>query len=68
MLFRTGELIINSGFSGNKWTNGVVFYEFDVNVDPSLQSDWLDAAAEWSAIANLEVLLIVRINSQVPPL
>ena len=43
----------NSGFNGTKWPNGVVYYQFDANVNATNRQRFRDAAAEWSAVAGL---------------
>ncbi|MBN1879011.1 hypothetical protein JW823_02780 [bacterium] len=52
MAFRRDDLT-RSGFSGTPWTNGNVYYEFDAGVTSTQQTQWLNAAAEWSAVAPL---------------
>lgn len=37
----------------NKWTNGIVYYEFNGNVNATKQKAFLDAAAEWAMFANI---------------
>lgn len=56
MRFKTNELVKNSGFYGTKWTGGDVYYSFDPAVTSADQTKWLDAAAEWSAVANLRFI------------
>ncbi|MGH1543773.1 MAG: M12 family metallopeptidase [Arenicella sp.] len=53
MWFRIDSLQQNDGFSGNKWTNGIVYYAFDSAVTAQNRARWLDAAAEWSDVADL---------------
>ena len=52
MLFRATD-VIQSGFVGNPWPGGVLVYSFDSSVSAGEQSQWLFAAAQWSAVANL---------------
>lgn len=52
MAFRRSDLS-NSGFSGTPWTGGNVYYEFDSGMTGTQQTQWLNAAAEWSAVAPL---------------
>lgn len=47
MVFRTDDVIENDGFTGTKWPDGNVYYEFDANVTAANRQIWLDAAAEW---------------------
>ncbi|MCP4711683.1 MAG: hypothetical protein GY869_23945, partial [Planctomycetes bacterium] len=42
-----------SAFSGTKWTNGVVYYAFAPGVTAANRTNWINAAAEWSAVANI---------------
>ncbi|MCX7049637.1 MAG: M12 family metallopeptidase [Candidatus Sumerlaeota bacterium] len=51
MRFLKAGLKQQSGFSGSKWTGGRIYYAFDSSVDATNQQRWLDAAAEWSAVA-----------------
>lgn len=53
MLFLEDEVRQRSGFTGNMWPTGEVFYEFDANVTALNQTRWLAAAADWAAVANL---------------
>lgn len=53
MLFKINSLVENDGFTGRKWTGGIVYYTFDGNVNSTNQQRWLAAAAEWAAVANL---------------
>jgi hypothetical protein len=53
MRFKINKLVEHDGFLGTRWTDGVVYYEFDANVDATNQQRWLDAAAQWSAVADL---------------
>ncbi len=53
MRFQANSLIRNNGFSGSKWTTGVVYYVFDSSVDATNRQRWLDAAQEWSTVADL---------------
>lgn len=53
MRFRINDLVQNDGFSGTKWTDGAVYYEFDTNVSAENRQIWLNAAAKWSAVAGL---------------
>lgn len=62
MWFKVEPLIQNDGFSGNKWTNGIVYYAFDNNVTALNRSRWLDAAAEWSAVS--DVRFVPRTNQR----
>jgi len=49
MVFDVGEIRANSAFSGTRWTEGRVWYEFDSNVSVENRQRWLAAAAEWAA-------------------
>ena len=42
-----------SGFSGTKWTNGIVYYTFDAAVTSANRTNWRNAAQEWANVANL---------------
>ena len=42
-----------SAFTGNRWTNGIVYYVFDAAVSSTNRQIWRDAAAAWSAVAPL---------------
>ena len=42
-----------SAFTGNRWTNGIVYYVFDAAVSSTNRQNWRDAAAAWSAVAPL---------------
>jgi hypothetical protein len=54
MRFLIGEGVpIDSAFTGNRWTNGVVYYVFDSAVTGVNRQNWRDAAAAWSATATL---------------
>ena len=44
---------IESAFTGNRWTNGIVYYVFDAAVSSTNRQNWRDAAAAWSAVAPL---------------
>jgi hypothetical protein len=44
---------IDSAFTGNLWTNGVVYYVFDSAVTTTNRQNWRDAAAAWSLTAAL---------------
>ena len=44
---------VNSAFTGIKWPNGIVYYQFDSNVSSYNQQRWLNAAKEWSNVADL---------------
>ena len=44
---------IESAFTGNRWTNGIVYYVFDAAVSSTNRQNWRDAAADWSAVAPL---------------
>ena len=44
---------IESAFTGNRWTNGIVYYVFDAAVSSASRQNWRDAAAAWSAVAPL---------------
>ncbi len=50
---RADGIGVTSAFTGNKWTNGQVYYAFDANVNGTNKQRFRDAAAEWSAVANL---------------
>ncbi len=55
MAFRLADLQ-RSGFSGTRWTNGNVYYVFDSGLTTTQQNQWLNAAAEWSAVASLNFI------------
>lgn len=55
MAFRKSD-VQRSGFSGNRWTNGKVYYVFDSGLTEQQKNAWLNAAAEWSAVAALNFL------------
>jgi hypothetical protein len=42
---------VESAFTGNRWTNGIVYYVFDAAVSSTNRQNWRDAAATWSAVA-----------------
>ena len=44
---------IESAFTGNRWTNGIVYYVFDAAVSSTNRQNWRNAAAAWSAVAPL---------------
>ena len=44
---------VESAFTGNRWTNGIVYYVFDAAVSSTNRQNWRDAAATWSAVAPL---------------
>ncbi len=44
---------VESAFTGNRWTNGIVYYVFDAAVSSTNRQNWRDAAAAWSAVAPL---------------
>ena len=44
---------IESAFTGNRWTNGIVYYVFDAAVSSTNRQNWRAAAAAWSAVAPL---------------
>lgn len=52
MVFKV-ESLQRSGFSGPKWTNGIVYYEFAPNVNPTQEGQWLAAALQWESVANI---------------
>lgn len=52
MAFRKSD-VQRSGFSGPRWTNGIVYYEFESGLTTQQKNAWLNAAAEWSAVAAL---------------
>lgn len=45
--------VLNSAFTGTKWTNNIVYYQFNANVNATNRQRFRDAAAEWAAVANL---------------
>ena len=53
MHFEAGGVETDNAFTGNRWTNGVVFYVFDPDVTAANRQLWRDAAAAWSAVAAL---------------
>ena len=44
---------LESAFTGNRWTNGIIYYVFDAAVSSTNRQNWRDAAAAWSAVAPL---------------
>ena len=60
MLFRVDALCLKSGFYGNLWTEGKVYYEFDANVSANQHNSWIEAVNLWSNVAN--VSFIARTN------
>jgi hypothetical protein len=42
-----------SALTGNRWTNGIVYYVFDAAVSNIHRQNWRNAAAAWSAVAPL---------------
>lgn len=54
----TGEPSAQSASDGNAplWTNGKVYYSFDVSVALTKQQAFLDGAAEWAMFANLQFI------------
>ena len=44
---------VESAFTGNRWTNGIVYYVFDAAVSSTNRQNWRTAAADWSAVAPL---------------
>jgi len=44
---------VESAFTGNRWTSGIVYYVFDAAVSSTNRQNWRDAAADWSAVAPL---------------
>ncbi len=55
MLFVVRDLTF-FGFSGTRWTNGQVYYEFDSNVNNSNKAKFLAACQEWSNVADLNFI------------
>lgn len=53
MRFKKDDLIRYDGFTGTRWTNGVVYYAFDASVNTTNRQRWRAAAATWSAVAGL---------------
>ncbi|MCG8429447.1 MAG: M12 family metallopeptidase [Chromatiales bacterium] len=60
MRFPVNDITVKSGFTSTKWSGGTVYYEFDPGVTSAHQQAWLDAAAEWSAVAG--VTFVARTN------
>jgi hypothetical protein len=56
MLFPKNELDLKGGFFGNIWTDSKVFYEFNANVTNANQTNFLNAAAEWSDITSIQFI------------
>ena len=52
MLFDVKDLLV-FGFSGDRWTNGKVFYQFDTNVTDENKNKYLAACKVRSDVANL---------------
>ena len=52
MIFRVDNLE-RSGFTGTRWTNGVVYYQFDAGVTQAQRDNWLEAAHMWECAADL---------------
>ncbi|MGB3976747.1 MAG: M12 family metallopeptidase [bacterium] len=55
MAFRKSDYQ-RSGFTGRRWTDGKVYYVFDSGLTEQQKNSWLNAAAEWSAVAALSFL------------
>ncbi len=45
-----------SGWTGTKWTNETVYYQFNANVNATNKARFVAATAEWSAVADLTFL------------
>ncbi|MFO7654143.1 MAG: M12 family metallopeptidase [Candidatus Krumholzibacteriia bacterium] len=52
MAFRVDKLT-KSGFTGTRWTDGNVFYEFDGALEQWQRDNWLAAAQHWACVAGL---------------
>jgi len=52
MVFRSRD-VLESGFTGPKWTGGIVYYDFHPNVTASQRSLWIQAARHWANSANI---------------
>lgn len=52
MKFRVSDLK-RSGFTGTRWTDGIVYYEFDANVTAAQRDIWLEAAHHWYCAADI---------------
>ncbi len=49
-------VIGDSTFNATLWTNGIIPYEFDANVNATNQARTLAAMAEWEAVANVDFI------------
>ena len=45
-----------AGFAGTKWTGGIVYYQFNANVNGTNKSRFRAAATEWAANADLQFI------------
>lgn len=48
-----GDAVARGTYASNFWTNGIVPYEFDANVDATNRQRTIDAVAEWSGAADI---------------
>lgn len=56
MVFRTADLRSRSAFLGTRWSGGRVYYKFDSDVTMTNRQNFLNAAAEWTAISSLQFI------------
>ncbi len=54
-----------SGFAGNRWTYGNVYYVFDPGLTPTQQALWLEASREWSDVADLKFIQRTNQNNYI---
>ena len=43
-------------YYGTKWPHGIVYYDFDSNVTSVNRQRWIDAATEWSSVADVSFI------------
>lgn len=53
MRFRTAQVKRYAGFAGNKWPDGIVYYQFDPAVTFSERQQWQEGASLWTDICNI---------------
>jgi len=44
---------LDSAITGSRWTDGIVYYQFDSNVSAYNRQRWINASEEWSNVADL---------------
>ncbi len=55
MAFRKSD-VQRSGFTGQRWPDGNVYYEFDPGVSSQNRTRWLEAAYEWRLAARVQFI------------